>query len=158
MHAPGENVDGKFYYAFTFPFSYTEGQSLLDKFDRLFKKTSDEITGIISELTGVQSPNIMLTEAAASKDEENAEAIVQMPTEPAQPSAAVAICDCDKANDIYYHRELLVKSVEQRRVDLLTITSFHGIQHDREPRLPQLFIGAEERCHTFKDKKVWALI
>lgn len=45
----------------------------------------------------------------------------------------------DPLNEIYYHRELLICSVEGRRVDLLTITSFHGIQEEQEERLLTLF-------------------
>lgn len=64
-------------------------------------------------------------------------------------------CACDKANNVYYHRELLINSVEGRRIDLLTISSFHGIQHETEPRLSNLFPNEnEERSHLFKDKKV----
>ncbi|XP_025310186.3 cytosolic carboxypeptidase-like protein 5 isoform X2 [Canis lupus dingo] len=40
---------------------------------------------------------------------------------------------------IYYHREILCYSLDGLRVDLLTITSCHGLQEDREPRLEQLF-------------------
>lgn len=58
-------------------------------------------------------------------------------------------------NDIYYHRELLTNSVEGRRVDLLTITSFHNIQKEREYRFPELFPDPHsKRCKLFKNKKV----
>lgn len=58
-------------------------------------------------------------------------------------------------DDIYYHRELLINSIEGRRVDLLTITSFHNIQHEHEYRFSELFPDAySKRCRTFKNKKV----
>lgn len=58
-------------------------------------------------------------------------------------------------DDIYYYRELLINSYEQRRVDLLTITSFHGIEDKREERLKNLFPDySKPRCHTFRDKKI----
>lgn len=58
-------------------------------------------------------------------------------------------------NDIYYHRELLTNSVEGRRVDLLTITSFHNIQKEQEYRFPELFPDTNsKRCALFKNKKV----
>lgn len=58
-------------------------------------------------------------------------------------------------NDIYYHRELLTNSVEGRRVDLLTITSFHNIQKEHEYRFPELFPDPHsKRCKLFKNKKV----
>lgn len=61
----------------------------------------------------------------------------------------------DPRDDIYYYRELLTHSVEKRRIELLTITSFHGIQNTREERLRNLFPEDKTpRCHTFKNKKV----
>lgn len=63
-------------------------------------------------------------------------------------------------NDIYYHRELLINSIESRRIDLLTISSFHNIQKEQEYRFPELFPDPHsKRCKTFKNKKVhWHLI
>ncbi|XP_055610573.1 uncharacterized protein LOC129757387 isoform X2 [Uranotaenia lowii] len=61
----------------------------------------------------------------------------------------------DIRDDIYYYRELLTHSVERRRIELLTITSFHGIQATREERLQNLFPDDKTpRCHTFKHKKI----
>lgn len=61
----------------------------------------------------------------------------------------------DLNDDIYYHRELLIRSYEGRRVDLLTISSFHGITDKREERIQSLFPEfLTPRCHVFKDKKV----
>lgn len=61
----------------------------------------------------------------------------------------------DPLNEIYYHRELLICSVEGRRVDLLTISSFHGIQEEQEERLSTLFPETDKmRCQTFENKKV----
>lgn len=58
-------------------------------------------------------------------------------------------------DDIYYHRELLINSYEERRIDLLTITSFWGIEDKREERLKNLFPDhSQPRCHIFKDKKI----
>lgn len=58
-------------------------------------------------------------------------------------------------NDIYYRREMLTNSLEGRRVDLLTITSFHSIQNEREYRFSDLFPeSSTQRCNMFKNKKV----
>lgn len=57
-------------------------------------------------------------------------------------------------DDIYYCRECLIYSLEGRRVDLLTITSHHGITTDREERLKNLFPDNQERPHKFQNKKV----
>lgn len=58
-------------------------------------------------------------------------------------------------DDIYYYRELLINSYEGKRVDLVTITSFHGIEEKREERLKNLFPDhSKPRCHQFRDKKI----
>lgn len=58
-------------------------------------------------------------------------------------------------NNIYYRRELLTNSLEGRRIDLLTITSFHNIQIEREYRFSDLFPESNtQRCNLFKNKKV----
>nr|XP_057927134.1 cytosolic carboxypeptidase-like protein 5 isoform X1 [Doryrhamphus excisus]XP_057927142.1 cytosolic carboxypeptidase-like protein 5 isoform X1 [Doryrhamphus excisus] len=59
---------------------------------------------------------------------------------------------------VYYHRELLCRSLDGNRVDLLTVTNCSGMQDEREPRLPQLFPDADtQRPHRFADKKVFFL-
>lgn len=58
-------------------------------------------------------------------------------------------------DDIYFYRELLINSYEERRIDLMTITSFQGMEDKREERIKNLFPDhSKPRCHTFKDKKV----
>ncbi|KPJ02920.1 Cytosolic carboxypeptidase-like protein 5 [Papilio xuthus] len=57
-------------------------------------------------------------------------------------------------DDIYYCRECLTYSLEGRRVDLLTITSHHGITTEREERLKNLFPENQERPFKFQNKKV----
>ncbi|KAM3961003.1 LOW QUALITY PROTEIN: cytosolic carboxypeptidase-like protein 5 [Aphomia sociella] len=57
-------------------------------------------------------------------------------------------------DEIYYCRECLIYSLEGRRVDLLTITSHHGITTDREERLKNLFPDKQERPFKFLNKKV----
>ncbi|XP_077567164.1 cytosolic carboxypeptidase-like protein 5 isoform X2 [Stigmatopora nigra] len=59
---------------------------------------------------------------------------------------------------IYYRRELLCRSLDGNRVDLLTVTNCSGIREDREPRLPHLFPDVETaRPHRFENKKVFFL-
>ncbi len=60
------------------------------------------------------------------------------------------------AGAIYYHRELLTRSVDGRRVDLLTITSYAGRRAAREERLEGLFPEGEAapRAHEFGGKPI----
>ncbi|XP_022429940.1 cytosolic carboxypeptidase-like protein 5 isoform X2 [Delphinapterus leucas] len=59
---------------------------------------------------------------------------------------------------IYYHRETLCYSLDGLRVDLLTISSCHGLREDREPRLEQLFPDASTpRPFRFTGKRVFFL-
>ncbi|XP_053603263.1 cytosolic carboxypeptidase-like protein 5 isoform X2 [Plodia interpunctella] len=57
-------------------------------------------------------------------------------------------------DDIYYCRECLVYSLEGRRVDLLTISSHHGLTTEREERLKNLFPDNQDRPFKFQNKKV----
>ncbi|KAM3852804.1 cytosolic carboxypeptidase-like protein 5 isoform 3-T4 [Vipera latastei] len=59
---------------------------------------------------------------------------------------------------IYYHRELLCYSLDKLRVELLTITSCHGMQEKREARLEKLFPDKNTpRPHCFVGKRVFFL-
>lgn len=61
----------------------------------------------------------------------------------------------DNLDDIYYHRDLIILSYEKRRIDLLTITSYHGIKNKREEWLPNLYPDDKStRCNLFRDKKI----
>ncbi|XP_059583585.1 cytosolic carboxypeptidase-like protein 5 isoform X3 [Alligator mississippiensis] len=61
-------------------------------------------------------------------------------------------------DSIYYHRELLCRSLDGLRVDLLTVTSCHGMLAEREPRLEHLFPDeATPRPHRFMGKRVFFL-
>ncbi|XP_020299649.1 cytosolic carboxypeptidase-like protein 5 [Pseudomyrmex gracilis] len=97
-----ENSKAITYFAFTYPFSYTDLQNYLKKVDARMGKGS-----VISE------------------------------------------------DDIYYHRECAIKSLEGRRLDVLTISSYHNITQKREDRLNNMFPElSEERPYKFRDKKV----
>ncbi|XP_011690005.1 PREDICTED: LOW QUALITY PROTEIN: cytosolic carboxypeptidase-like protein 5 [Wasmannia auropunctata] len=97
-----ENSKAITYFAFTYPFSYTDLQNYLSRIDVRMEKRS-------------------------------------------------VIC----RDDIYYHRECAIKSLEDRRLDILTISSYHNISMEREDRLSNLFPEkSEERPYKFHDKKV----
>ncbi|XP_011303422.1 cytosolic carboxypeptidase-like protein 5 isoform X2 [Fopius arisanus] len=56
---------------------------------------------------------------------------------------------------IYYHRECAIKSLEGRRLDVLTISSYHNITPEREERLKGMFPDeAEERARKFRGKRI----
>ncbi|XP_052740659.1 cytosolic carboxypeptidase-like protein 5 isoform X2 [Bicyclus anynana] len=57
-------------------------------------------------------------------------------------------------DDIYYCRECLIYSLEGRRVDLLTISSHHGITAEREEKLRNLFPENQDRPFKFTNKKI----
>lgn len=216
VHRTGENVDDNLtFYAFTFPYTYTEHLQMLDTYDRKYKKSFEEIDNIIRELRhpckdkiviDIHQPvntftssrsvsddqkfsvtnlsedahdgsvllqekfeNILLSTRSfsSSLDGDNTSDSMQqlsslvhnsMKIEKATECSATIIKPPpvdDLKNEIYYHRELLINSFEQRRVDLLTITSFEGIEDEHEERLKNLFPDyASPRCHNFKNKKI----
>ena len=57
---------------------------------------------------------------------------------------------------IYFHRELVIRSLLNFRIDLLTITDSNGMGEDREPTLENLFPDHPHtlRPRLFKNKKV----
>jgi len=57
---------------------------------------------------------------------------------------------------IYFHRELVTRSLEHRRLDLLTITGMNNILEEKEPMLANLFPeqSFSNRPHKFSNKKV----
>lgn len=58
-------------------------------------------------------------------------------------------------DDIYYTRECICTSLEGRSIDLITITSYHGIANEREIRLKNLFKNKNcPRPFKFVGKKV----
>lgn len=101
-----ENIQGITYFAFTYPYTYTELQNYLIDIDGRY-----------------------LSDEAVSKD------------------------------DIYYARECLCHSLEGRKVDLITISSYHNISSEREIRLQNLFPEDDvARPFRFVGKKVSAVI
>ena len=56
---------------------------------------------------------------------------------------------------VYYHRELLTRSLEGRRIDLITISGTNQMERSTEPRLPlPLLPEGAERPRSFHGKKV----
>ncbi|XP_050422743.1 cytosolic carboxypeptidase-like protein 5 [Adelges cooleyi] len=104
-HRSLENPDATTYYAFTYPYTYTDLCTSLNFYEKQFPLPSD----------------------LKERNEK----------------------------DIYFHRETIVKSLEDRSVDLVTITSFKGASEERECRLFGLFPDENKpRPYVFKNKKV----
>lgn len=101
---------GTCYFAFSFPWSYTESQEQMAELDKKF-----------------------------------ANCIMMSPDSP--------------PHQIYYHRELLCHSLDKLRVDLLTITSCHGMTNCREPRFDKNLFPDKDtpRCRTFQGKRIFLL-
>lgn len=144
LHKPHANTTTRHYYAFTFPFSYTECQEQLDRFDSQLQKNTYKVNYIIQRLLAPINQKSHAVHIA-----EQTKAVT------AYVGKLLRMSRTELESEIYYHRELLTDSVEGRRVDLLTISSYHGIQLEREPRLKGLFPDVKTvRCNTFKNKKV----
>lgn len=122
-----ETVDGQFiltftyrfpefrgattYFAFCYPWSYTESQDCLQELDKRFQHCKN--------LSPESAPD-----------------------------------------SIYYHRELLCYSLDKLRIDLITITSCHGIINENEPFFDSNLFperNTEPRCKKFKGKRVYLL-
>ncbi|XP_012676859.1 cytosolic carboxypeptidase-like protein 5 isoform X2 [Clupea harengus] len=98
------------YFAFCYPFSYSECQDMMQQMDQRLLSTTHSLG------------------------------------------------PCSPVDSVYYHRELLCHSLDGHRVDLLTVSSCHGIQEEREPRLDKLFPDHSTlRAHRFIGKRVFFL-
>ncbi|KAL7047706.1 hypothetical protein ACKWTF_003085 [Chironomus riparius] len=208
-HRTSENLEDTTFYAFTFPFTYTEHIHALDNYDRKYLKEADKLDLIVKELNQPNKEKIVIDmnqtvnnnfsqdpgacekersqfisltgeeahdglsfmqdiserSLTSSIDENTSDSMQQLSSlvnnvkiEKAPenlPTLTKTVNVDDLKNDIYYCRELLINTVEQRRVDILTITSFDGIEDDREDRLKNLFPDTSTlRSHKFKNKKI----
>lgn len=158
-HKPMGNTSVPIYYAFTFPFTYTECQNQLDNFQSMHGKTEKELDSIVDRLVQAESKKEETT--TTSQIVQEMDNLIQslhpdrIDESNQRENKLAKMSPHDIYNQIYFHRELLIKSVEGRNVDLLTITSFHGIQSKTEDRLANLFPDLNtRRSHVFKDKKV----
>eukprot|EP01017_Pseudomicrothorax_dubius_P040566 TRINITY_DN6363_c0_g1_i3.p1 TRINITY_DN6363_c0_g1~~TRINITY_DN6363_c0_g1_i3.p1 ORF type:complete len:621 (+),score=109.23 TRINITY_DN6363_c0_g1_i3:58-1920(+) len=58
-----------------------------------------------------------------------------------------------QSKDIYFHKEVLIRSREKRNVDLITISSTKGMSNEREPMFYALFPEKGQRPNLFPSKK-----
>ncbi|KAF7259448.1 hypothetical protein EG68_03184 [Paragonimus skrjabini miyazakii] len=122
------------YFAFCFPWTYTETQNQLAQLESLFiGQTAPLIAKMESVSSGFVSPTDM-NPVANSEEPPNFELLQQ----------------------VYFHRELLCYSLEGRRIDLLTITSWSGLLNEREDYFDPLLFPDRSvpRPWKFKGKQV----
>lgn len=112
--------DAKVFFAFCYPWSYEECQSQLESFDALY----------LEQRTLTKNTEQISSGASIPVDEDSAK------SKYLDESRTGSACSDQAASEIYYHRELLIKSLDNLRVDLLTISSMTGIgdDSDREER------------------------
>lgn len=55
-----------------------------------------------------------------------------------------------KDQDIYYHHEVIIKSPQDRALDLITISSYEGKLHETESSIDEnLFLGDKPRAQKW---------
>nr|XP_042701358.1 cytosolic carboxypeptidase-like protein 5 isoform X5 [Chrysemys picta bellii] len=127
------------YFAFCYPFSYTECQEMLAQLDSRFEECKYMSPSRSAQLVcGGSCPSFLDCHNCSS--------------------GPFCISPRSTLDSIYYHRELLCRSLDNLRVDLLTVTSCHGMREEREPRLDNVFPDeATPRPHCFAGKRVFFL-
>ncbi|KAJ7341417.1 hypothetical protein JRQ81_005488 [Phrynocephalus forsythii] len=144
------------YFAFCYPFSYTECQEMLAQLDAHFaeRRHLSPSSSTVSRRAGAESkrtegkPRPAVHKARKCPRGGRTKGKKEEPL----PRGALPL------DAIYYHRELLCYSLDKLRVDLLTITSHHGMQEEREARLEKLFPDEDTpRAHRFVGKRVFFL-
>lgn len=137
VHRFTEPAGASTYFAFAYPWSYTETQQQLDHIqatfdlgDRILRSENSPTCQPKAANSGTATPPVsQFIDAAAS---------------------------AELSREIYFHRELLCYSLECRRVDLITITDWHGYMGRRESYFdPLLFPDrSHPRPWKFDGKKV----
>ncbi|CAI5771596.1 carboxypeptidase 5 isoform X2 [Podarcis lilfordi] len=142
------------FFAFCYPFSYTECQEMLAQLDAHFAECRHlSASSTVSRKAGADSRK------AEGKPRPTAHRARKCPKGGrAKGRKEAPLRGTPSLDSIYYHRELLCYSLDKLRVDLLTISSFHGLREEREARLEKLFPDKHTpRPHSFVGKRVFFL-
>ncbi|XP_053239879.1 cytosolic carboxypeptidase-like protein 5 isoform X8 [Podarcis raffonei] len=142
------------FFAFCYPFSYTECQEMLAQLDAHFAECRHlSASSTVSRKSGADSRK------AEGKPRPTAHRARKCPKGGrAKGRKEAPLRGTPSLDSIYYHRELLCYSLDKLRVDLLTISSFHGLREEREARLEKLFPDKHTpRPHSFVGKRVFFL-
>ncbi|KAM9241048.1 LOW QUALITY PROTEIN: cytosolic carboxypeptidase-like protein 5 [Leptosomus discolor] len=133
------------YFAFCYPFSYTECQEMLAQLDGRFQECRH------------MSPSSTLSRGAPAQPSRSLPRRGRLCPERGRLAERLS-SPCSPLDSVYYHRELLCHSLDKLRVDLLTVTSCHGMLEKREPRLDKLFPDTTTpRPRRFAGKRVFFL-
>eukprot|EP01138_Halocafeteria_seosinensis_P004023 gb/GECG01004114.1/.p1 GENE.gb/GECG01004114.1/~~gb/GECG01004114.1/.p1 ORF type:complete len:1007 (+),score=96.04 gb/GECG01004114.1/:1-3021(+) len=138
------------HFAFYYPFAYSDCQRLL--------KNIDGALGVRPTVQSVSSPDSPLIGGSTAPVEPDKSVGIDTPlgqeSEGSYGSGKKTTAGGIPVppHQVYYHRELLTWSPEGRRVELLTISSFDGIQSVREPKVEGLFPTEEPRPFRFYGK------
>ncbi|KAJ1638474.1 hypothetical protein T492DRAFT_943469 [Pavlovales sp. CCMP2436] len=117
------------FFAFSYPWSFAEGQTLLDELEAQFGAACPDASALAAgEGSGGETP--------------------QSDTDTVPKSAG----------DIYFRREVLAHSLEGRPLELLTITSTVGLGGPREPPLGNgLLPGGKLRPHVIAGRPMFVI-
>ncbi|XP_077008491.1 cytosolic carboxypeptidase-like protein 5 isoform X3 [Tamandua tetradactyla] len=149
VHRFTEGRGATTFFAFCYPFSYSDCQDLLNQLDQRFLENHP--TNSRGQLSLSTQSN--WSQGATNHTSSPVLCIVAVQTH-SIPRPHLT-CPLDT---IYYHRELLCYSLDGLRVDLLTVSSCHGLREDREPRLEQLFPDTSTpRPFRFIGKRIFFL-
>lgn len=73
------------------------------------------------------------------------------------PSLTACLLEQFRPSSIYYHRELLMRSVQGRRVDLITISGTNRMLDALEEPIPGCMPEGGLRPRRFEDKPVFMM-
>ena len=146
-HKPDTPPEDTLFFAFCYPQSYGDCMARLQHLDAIFGlpasawllPAGSEVDGGGGGGGGGGSPPLgSEASAAAEGGAEGATGGVadQLCAIAALGAAADGLPSCRPAS-VYYHRELLTRSLEGRRLDLITITAATDQLDEREPPLPE---------------------
>ena len=112
-------------FSFCFPMSYWEVQKRCEYLEQWFVPRGARLLSTPAAFAPVSSSSTTSTTTSGKKKSPRSNKSI-----PGEPD-----------NDIYYHRELMTRSLDGRRMDLITITSTHGMDPNiRETEtIPGLF-------------------
>lgn len=134
----------------------------MKRYDAVYEKSEDELNYIIQRLNtdiNLTRNNFENKDSVGMENQQNNSNGNNVNIDTKSVSSIKVMenqSNVEIENDIYYRRELLINSLEGRRIDLMTITSFHNIQQEYEYKFPDLFpMPNIKRCHLFKNKKVF---